>query len=67
MVAKAHQDSTSITEIKKFNGEVSTSTNDILDTFQQFYADLYTSKTNNTPSDLAKFLGDCSFPQVSVA
>lgn len=62
MVAKAQQESTSITEIKNPNGEISTSTIDILDTFQQFYADLYTSKTNNTLSDLALFLGDCTFP-----
>lgn len=67
MVTKGQQESTSITEIRKINGEVSPSTTVILDTFQQFYADLYTSKTQNNPSDLALFLRDCTFPQVSAA
>lgn len=60
MVARAQQESTSITEIKKPNGEVSTSTTDILDTFQRFYADLYTSKTQTTPFGLTLFLRDCT-------
>lgn len=65
LVAKAQRGSSFILAVRTVEGEVVTTTNDILPVFHTFYADLYTSRLTYSKPQVRQFLQSIDLPTLS--
>lgn len=65
MMVRSQKGSSHIEAITNPTGTLVSSHADVLSTFREFYADVYSSKFSPTPGEISSFLDECNIPQLS--